>query len=191
MSKKPPPMPMRSYMERSWGDSLTVCADWSQLDINIVHGPRHKGRRVAPRRRKLVPWETASVSRFRIFPVPAGPTFQCVLDVIKGSSVPSRSRGAPRGCRMARKVYECNLELGKLFDKHNKEYFQNRIKSVEVKWSNRLTSSAGITTYYGKKEDTVINLSLPLLSLRPKKDLVETLLVSALNNQDKGQRSNF
>ena len=41
-----------------------------------------------------------------------------------------------------------------------------------------MTSCAGITTFKGKREGCDISLSVPLLAFRPRKDLVETLLVS-------------
>ncbi|XP_076176985.1 DNA-dependent metalloprotease SPRTN isoform X2 [Ptiloglossa arizonensis] len=47
---------------------------------------------------------------------------------------------------------------------------------VEVKWSIRMTSCAGICTFHPRNRQCVITLSEPLLKLRPRKDLVETLL---------------
>ncbi|XP_014258822.1 sprT-like domain-containing protein Spartan [Cimex lectularius] len=63
-----------------------------------------------------------------------------------------------------------------LFQIFDKKYFWNSLGSVEVKWSPRMYSCAGICTYKGKRGGCVISLSLPLLKLRPRKDLVETLL---------------
>lgn len=49
-----------------------------------------------------------------------------------------------------------------------------RHKNVSVDWSSRMTTTAGLTTTYRGRCD--IKLSKPLLSLRKRKDLVETLL---------------
>lgn len=48
---------------------------------------------------------------------------------------------------------------------------------VEVKWSQKMTTCAGICYYHGRNGLCSISLSAPLLSLRSRKDLVETLLV--------------
>lgn len=63
-----------------------------------------------------------------------------------------------------------------LFVQFNEHFFWNVLLPVEVKWSNRMTSCAGICSYHPRNKQCVITLSLPLLKLRPRKDLVETLL---------------
>ncbi|KAL6253498.1 hypothetical protein P5V15_011485 [Pogonomyrmex californicus] len=63
-----------------------------------------------------------------------------------------------------------------LFVQFNIRFFRNVLSSVEVKWSNRMKSCAGICTFHSRNRDCVISLSAPLLKLRPRKDLVETLL---------------
>ncbi|XP_051171572.1 DNA-dependent metalloprotease dvc-1-like isoform X2 [Leptopilina boulardi] len=63
-----------------------------------------------------------------------------------------------------------------LFVQFNKKFFSNHLLSVEVKWSHRMTSCAGTCTFNTGSRYCVIALSSPLLKLRPRKDLVETLL---------------
>ncbi|KAL0100275.1 hypothetical protein PUN28_019573 [Cardiocondyla obscurior] len=63
-----------------------------------------------------------------------------------------------------------------LFVQFNARFFKNRLSSVEVKWSNKMKCAAGICTFHARNKECVISLSAPLLKLRPRKDLVETLL---------------
>lgn len=55
-------------------------------------------------------------------------------------------------------------------------FFQGRLRCVEVRWSKRMTLCAGVCSYEGRGGLCSIRLSEPLLRLRPRKDLVETLL---------------
>ncbi|CAK9818894.1 DNA-dependent metalloprotease SPRTN [Anthophora plagiata] len=63
-----------------------------------------------------------------------------------------------------------------LFVQFNERFFWNVLLPVEVKWSPRMTSCAGICTFHPRNRQCVISLSAPLLKLRPRKDLIETLL---------------
>nr|XP_033331969.1 sprT-like domain-containing protein Spartan [Megalopta genalis] len=63
-----------------------------------------------------------------------------------------------------------------LFMQFNERFFWNVLLPVEVKWSSRMTSCAGVCTFHSRNRQCVISLSAPLLKLRPRKDLVETLL---------------
>ncbi|XP_015117478.1 sprT-like domain-containing protein Spartan [Diachasma alloeum] len=63
-----------------------------------------------------------------------------------------------------------------LFVQFNTKFFNNVLLPVEVKWSPRMTSCAGVCTFRSRNRQCVISLSAPLLKLRPRKDLVETLL---------------
>ncbi|KYN31805.1 hypothetical protein ALC56_13944 [Trachymyrmex septentrionalis] len=63
-----------------------------------------------------------------------------------------------------------------MFIQFNARFFWNGLASVEVKWSNRMTSCAGVCRFHSRNKECVISLSVPLLKLRPRKDLVETLL---------------
>ncbi|XP_029425565.1 sprT-like domain-containing protein Spartan isoform X1 [Nannospalax galili] len=67
-------------------------------------------------------------------------------------------------------------DLQALFLEFNDRFFWGQLEAVEVKWSMRMTSCAGICTYEGRGGMCSIRLSEPLLKLRPRKDLVETLL---------------
>ncbi|XP_065160971.1 DNA-dependent metalloprotease dvc-1 isoform X1 [Atheta coriaria] len=63
-----------------------------------------------------------------------------------------------------------------LFIAFNQQYFWNKLLSVCVSWSKRMTTCAGICSYQPRGGMCSITLSEPLLKLRPRKDLVETLL---------------
>ncbi|NXC45445.1 SPRTN protein, partial [Penelope pileata] len=63
-----------------------------------------------------------------------------------------------------------------LFVQFNEALFWGRLAAVEVSWSPRMTLCAGVCKYEGKSGMCSIRLSEPLLKLRPRKDLVETLL---------------
>uniref|UniRef100_T1JGT5 Protein with SprT-like domain at the N terminus n=1 Tax=Strigamia maritima TaxID=126957 RepID=T1JGT5_STRMM len=63
-----------------------------------------------------------------------------------------------------------------LFLQFNDEYFWGKLDGIEVKWSPRMTLCAGLCSYEGRGGLCSVRLSQPLLKLRPRKDLVETLL---------------
>lgn len=67
-----------------------------------------------------------------------------------------------------------NPDVHGLFLAFNRQYFWSALDAVTVKWSNRMTVCAGLCRYQGGA--CSISLSEPLLKLRPRKDLVETLL---------------
>ncbi|XP_007528970.1 DNA-dependent metalloprotease SPRTN-like [Erinaceus europaeus] len=67
-------------------------------------------------------------------------------------------------------------DLQDLFVQYNNRFFWGQLREVEVKWSLRMTLCAGICSYEGKGGMCSIRLSEPLLKLRPRRDLVETLL---------------
>ena len=64
-----------------------------------------------------------------------------------------------------------------LFRKYSECYFDSVLHNspVEVEWSNRMKTCAGIT-YLNGKGYCVIRLSMPLLKYRSVRDLQETLL---------------
>ncbi|XP_051909241.1 DNA-dependent metalloprotease SPRTN isoform X1 [Hippocampus zosterae] len=63
-----------------------------------------------------------------------------------------------------------------MFLEFNDRFFWGKLSGVEVKWSPRMTLCAGVCSYEGRGGLCSIRLSEPLLKLRPRKDLVETLL---------------
>ncbi|XP_077998934.1 DNA-dependent metalloprotease SPRTN-like [Glandiceps talaboti] len=69
-----------------------------------------------------------------------------------------------------------NPDIRALFLEFNDQYFWGKLAGVEVKWSPRMTLCAGLCCYEGRGGLCSVRLSLPLLKLRPRKDLVETLL---------------
>ncbi|VDN04383.1 unnamed protein product, partial [Thelazia callipaeda] len=68
-----------------------------------------------------------------------------------------------------------NPDIQELFSYYNTIYFLGVLPGCEVKWSSRMTSSAGLFSYNGKQKCS-IRLSQPLLQYRPRRDTVETLL---------------
>ncbi|KFQ29432.1 SprT-like domain-containing protein Spartan, partial [Mesitornis unicolor] len=82
-----------------------------------------------------------------------------------------------------------------LFVQFNQALFWGRLAAVEVSWSPRMTLCAGVCRYEGKGGMCSIRLSEPLLKLRPRKDLVETLLHEMIHallfvtNNDKDRES--
>ncbi|XP_050404030.1 DNA-dependent metalloprotease SPRTN [Patella vulgata] len=69
-----------------------------------------------------------------------------------------------------------NPDIRALFLQFNERFFWGRLAGIEVKWSPRMTVCAGICCYEGRGGLCSVRLSTPLLKLRPRKDLVETLL---------------
>ena len=73
-------------------------------------------------------------------------------------------------------VLDPTPDLHALFLQFNGQFFWSRLSGCEVKWSPRMTLCAGVCSYQYRSGFCSIRLSLPLLKLRPRKDLVETLL---------------
>ncbi|EJW89005.1 hypothetical protein WUBG_00085 [Wuchereria bancrofti] len=67
-------------------------------------------------------------------------------------------------------------DLHALFQQYDDSFFGGRLAACEVKWSSRMTVSAGLCSFESKGRFCSIRLSKPLLQYRPRKDLVETLL---------------
>ncbi|XP_055740858.1 DNA-dependent metalloprotease SPRTN-like [Salvelinus fontinalis] len=80
-----------------------------------------------------------------------------------------------------------------MFLEFNETFFWGKLSGVEVKWSPRMTLCAGVCSYEGRGGLCSIRLSEPLLKLRPRRDLVQTLLHEmihallfvTLNNRDR------
>ena len=62
------------------------------------------------------------------------------------------------------------------------EFFENKLNNVIIELSTKMKSGAGIFYPPSKKHgnQAVIRLNKPLLALRSRKDLIDTLLVSTL-----------
>ncbi|RUS90566.1 hypothetical protein EGW08_001654 [Elysia chlorotica] len=73
-------------------------------------------------------------------------------------------------------VTDPNPDIRELFLQFNDQFFWGKLLGIEVKWSPRMTLCAGLCVYEGHGGLCSVRLSLPLLKLRPRKDLVETLL---------------
>ncbi|XP_070074806.1 DNA-dependent metalloprotease SPRTN isoform X2 [Drosophila takahashii] len=65
-----------------------------------------------------------------------------------------------------------------MFLRFDDKFFQKRLGAVALEWSKKMYSCAGICYQRGNRyvKEVTIRLSEPLLKLRPRKDLVETLL---------------
>jgi len=75
-------------------------------------------------------------------------------------------------------VLDPNPDIHALFVQFDKRFFWSSLGSVELEWSKRMYTCAGIC-YYQKRgfaEKCNIRLSQPLLALRPRGDLVNTLI---------------
>lgn len=71
-----------------------------------------------------------------------------------------------------------------MFRGFDAKFFQGKLHCVELEWSKRMYSCAGIC-YQRKNQygmSCTIRLSEPLLKLRSRKNLVETLLVNFVFN---------
>ncbi|KAJ0175846.1 hypothetical protein K1T71_009005 [Dendrolimus kikuchii] len=74
-------------------------------------------------------------------------------------------------------LYDPTPNIYALFINFDKEFFWSKLASrAVVRWSKRMYSCAGICSYEGRGGLCDIGLSEPLLKLRPRKDLIETLL---------------
>nr|XP_056709175.1 DNA-dependent metalloprotease SPRTN [Euleptes europaea] len=92
---------------------------------------------------------------------------------------PSASPPPPRPLSVVDEAWELldpSPDVRGLFMEFNESLFWGRLAAVEVKWSPRMTLCAGLCCYEGRGGMCSIRLSEPLLKLRPRKDLVETLL---------------
>uniref|UniRef100_A0A1A9X5A8 Protein with SprT-like domain at the N terminus n=1 Tax=Glossina brevipalpis TaxID=37001 RepID=A0A1A9X5A8_9MUSC len=99
----------------------------------------------------------------------------------------SNSRSKPDGDDLNRtqnlvhpqwEILDPTPDIIALFCQFDTKFFQSRLRCVNIEWSRRMFSCAGIC--YSRKNhfgmDVTIRLSEPLLKLRPRKDLVETML---------------
>lgn len=69
-------------------------------------------------------------------------------------------------------------DIFSLFQRFDSRFFQSKLQCVELEWSKRMYSCAGICYMRRTRvgQSVIIRLSEPLLKLRQRKDLVETLL---------------
>eukprot|EP00730_Choanoeca_flexa_P006503 TRINITY_DN12164_c0_g2_i1.p1 TRINITY_DN12164_c0_g2~~TRINITY_DN12164_c0_g2_i1.p1 ORF type:complete len:365 (+),score=57.48 TRINITY_DN12164_c0_g2_i1:937-2031(+) len=64
--------------------------------------------------------------------------------------------------------------IHELFLQFNQLFFYGKLSGIEVKWSPRMTLCAGVCSFDGQL--CSVRLSQPLLKLRPRADLINTLL---------------
>lgn len=71
-------------------------------------------------------------------------------------------------------------DIFSLFGAFDIKFFQGKLKCVELEWSKRMYQCAGICYQRrnGLGMSIIIRLSEPLLKLRSRRDLIETMLVS-------------
>lgn len=71
-----------------------------------------------------------------------------------------------------------NPDIWELFRQFDMQFFEEVLtrNCVELVWSPKMTSCAGVCAWNPRTGFCCIRISLPLLQLRPRKDLVETLL---------------
>ncbi|MBN3306056.1 SPRTN protein, partial [Amia calva] len=73
-------------------------------------------------------------------------------------------------------ILDPSPDVRAMFLQFNDLFFWGKLSGVEVKWSPRMTLCAGVCSYEGRGGLCSIRLSEPLLKLRPRRDLVQTLL---------------
>lgn len=66
-------------------------------------------------------------------------------------------------------------DVHSLFRAFNTNFFKGKLGSVRLEWTKEMKSCAAVC--YKVREKLIIRLSEPLLKLRSRKDLIETLLV--------------
>lgn len=71
-----------------------------------------------------------------------------------------------------------NPDIWELFRQFDAQFFEETLtrNCVELTWSPRMTQTAGLCAWNPKTSFCSIRLSLPLLQLRARRDLIETLL---------------
>uniref|UniRef100_A0A182YKJ1 Protein with SprT-like domain at the N terminus n=1 Tax=Anopheles stephensi TaxID=30069 RepID=A0A182YKJ1_ANOST len=69
-------------------------------------------------------------------------------------------------------------DIYSLFPLFNQKFFQSRLSCVQLEWSKKMYNCAGICYQRSNRlgKSCIIRLSEPLLKLRPRKDLIQTLL---------------
>lgn len=88
------------------------------------------------------------------------------------------SENARHLCSPEWEIIDPNPDIHSLFVQFDKRFFWSSLGSVELEWSKRMYTCAGIC-YYQKRgpfERCNIRLSQPLLALRSRGDLVNTLI---------------
>ncbi|KDO21077.1 hypothetical protein SPRG_13784 [Saprolegnia parasitica CBS 223.65] len=73
-------------------------------------------------------------------------------------------------------VIDPNPDIWALFLEYNALFFDDLLNGCEIKWSKRMTLCAGLCSFQPMSGFCSIRLSEPLLKLRPRSDLVNTLL---------------
>lgn len=71
-----------------------------------------------------------------------------------------------------------NPDIWELFRQFDTQFFEETLAKncVELTWSPRMTQTAGLCAWNPRSSFCSVRLSLPLLQLRSRKDLVETLI---------------
>lgn len=105
---------------------------------------------------------------------------QCSTPTLNNSTSTSKSYSGEKRPKSivdpAWELLDPSPDVRLLFQEFNAMYFWGKLSMVEVRWSPRMTLCAGLCCYEGRGGLCSIRLSKPLLQLRPRKDLVETLL---------------
>ncbi|KAF6775570.1 hypothetical protein AHF37_04975 [Paragonimus kellicotti] len=98
---------------------------------------------------------------------------------LKETSVTSNKMAAESSLSLVDPIWELldpSPDVRALFSQFNITFFNGALDAVEVRWSPRMTLCAGLCCYEGHGGLCSIRLSEPLLKLRPRRDLIETLL---------------
>jgi hypothetical protein len=76
------------------------------------------------------------------------------------------------------KVSDPNPDVHSLFVLYNDQFFWGALGPCTVKWNKRMTVHAGLCSFQQKSGFCSIKLSEPLLKLRPRSDIIETVIAN-------------
>jgi len=94
----------------------------------------------------------------------------------KWSLPPDALRECGRVCDPSLEVSDPAPDARAMFLTFNEALFWGRLSGVELRWSKSMTRCAGLCAYEGKGGLCSVRLSEPLLQLRPRSDLINTLI---------------
>ncbi|OCT94371.1 hypothetical protein XELAEV_18012042mg [Xenopus laevis] len=94
-------------------------------------------------------------------------------------------------------VLDPKPDIHALYKEFNVKFFKGKLPEVDLKWSNRISETSGLTAMYSTGKIT-IRLNKPLLDLKPRSTTVEILLHEMIhvhqfftNARDEGHGSLF
>ncbi|KJP86869.1 hypothetical protein AK88_03480 [Plasmodium fragile] len=147
--------PLDAEVEEEDSETLQVIKQLSSIRIDSDSDSSIGGDKVVCNKKENTPKKRNKKKRGKntIIPLWDNANVECVEDAIVYDE--SKDTDFP--------------DLLQLFEEYNEKYFFNKLKSVQVKWSNKMKLCAGICIFK-KSGYCCIRLSLPLLKLRKIKE---------------------